>query len=155
MAAALEIRRWLPSDLPQVLAFSRRLHELSRFSFLNFDEARVRRLFDVHVEQPQKRCGLIALQGSRSLGILAGYIEHYRFCSELVAVDEIFFIDPAFSGGWAAVRLLKAFRTWAIEAGAREVHIGTATGINSERTGRFLQHLDFEPIGALYAQRCS
>ena len=150
---AVTVRRWLPADFAAVFALGGRLHELSRFSFLPFDQACVRQFFDLHISQPRKRCGLIALRGSLSIGMLAGYIEAYSFCNELVASDEVFFIDPAHSGGWAAARLLKAFQAWAIEAGAREVHIATATGIDPERAGRFFEHFDLRPIGALYANR--
>lgn len=145
----------MPSDFADILALGRRLHDLSRFSFLPFEPKRIRRMFDLHIAEPRRRCGLIALSGSRSIGILAGYIETYRFCDHLVASDEIFFVDPARPSGWAAVRLLCAFRSWAIEAGAREIHVATATGIDPERTGRFLKRFNFEPIGVLYAQRLS
>ncbi len=131
---------------------ARRLHDLSRFSFLPFDEACIRRRFYLHIEQPRNRCGLIALRDSIGIGLLAGYVEAYTFCDEKVASDEIFFVDPAHAG-WAAVRLLKAFHRWAVESGARELHVGTATGIEPGRTGRFLERLRFEPIGAMYAAR--
>jgi hypothetical protein len=153
MSAGLAVRQWVPSDFTQVLALGQRLHELSRFSFLPFEPARVRRLFDLHIAQPRKRCGFIAHRGSVSVGILAGRVETYTFCDELVASDEIFFVDPARCGGWAAVRLFKAFRSWAVEVGARELHLATATGIEPERTGRFFGHFDLRPIGALYAMR--
>ena len=61
------------------------------------------------------------------------------------------FVDPTERGGLTAVKLVLAFRKWALNREAVELYIGVAGGVLMERTGQFLQRLGLRPTGGNYS----
>jgi hypothetical protein len=85
--------------------------------------------------------------------VLAGYITEYAFCSELVATDQIVYVIRRKRGTRAVLHLLKEFREWARQRGARELVLGITTGVDAERTGDLYRRLGFEFAGGNFTQR--
>lgn len=142
-------------DVSQLVELGELMHAESDFAFLPYDRAKVRRLIAAYIEGAEMRCGLVAESEGCIVGMLGGYLTDYFFCDELIACDEILFVKRESRGSAAALRLVQAFREWARERGAREVCLGTSTGIHPERTGRFYERLGLRCVGGLYKQRLS
>ena len=65
----------------------------------------------------------------------------------------VLFVDPAYRHGLAAMRLVRGFREWALERGARELCLAISTNVNADDTGRFYERLGFTRVGGVYKQR--
>ena len=98
-------------------------------------------------------CAIVARNHEgRLVGYLAGTIEEYFFSRARVASSVFLFVDPRERGGLAAVKLVLAFRRWAQNRDAAELYIGIASGVTTDRTGRFLQRLGMKHTGGNYSQ---
>lgn len=141
------------ADIEEVIALARVNVAESRFGWLPFDEAKVRANLKRMAEAPRSHiCALVARrQDGKLVGYMAGQIEEYFFCRERVASSVFLFVDPKERGGFAAVKLILAFRKWAQNRGAAEIYIGVASGVNIERTGRFLKRLGLTLTGGNYS----
>jgi hypothetical protein len=53
-------------------------------------------------------------------------------------------------GGTAAVKLLRALRRWAAQAGADDLHLNVTTAIELVKTDRFLRKMGFRQTGGNY-----
>lgn len=63
------------------------------------------------------------------------------------ATVQLIYVHPKARGGSAAVKLLRALRRWATEAGAADLHINNTTAIDAARTDRFLRKMGFRQTG--------
>jgi GNAT superfamily N-acetyltransferase len=141
------------SDIEEMVRLGKLNWSESRFGRLPFDEARIRANLQRMAETPASaNCALVARNAvDRLVGYLIGTIEEYFFCRERVATSVFLFVDPTDRGGLAAVKLILAFRQWALNRGAVELYIGIAGGVLVERTGRFLQRLGMRHTGGNYS----
>ena len=152
-ASRIRILPWSDADRAQLLGLFHRMHGESRYAFLPFETARVESELDSYMRDTERRCALAAVAGETVIGILAGYVTEYAFCSHLVASDQIVYVTPRSRGSLAAVRLIEAFRRWARERGARELVLGITTGVDARRTGELFERLGFEFAGGNFVQR--
>lgn len=67
-----------------------------------------------------------------------------------VASDYLFYVVPKHRGSRAAIRLILAYKEWAKEVECAEVRLSVASGINTERVGRFYQMLGFSLYAGVY-----
>lgn len=141
------------ADIDDVIALARVNVAESRFGWLPFDEQKLRANLARMARAPQSyNCALVARKEDGGLvGYMAGQIEEYFFCREKVATSVFLFVDPKARGGFAAVKLILAFRKWARNRGAVEIYIGVAGGVTMERTGRFLKRLGLTLTGGNYS----
>jgi hypothetical protein len=141
------------SDTEEVVKLARINWAESRFQWLPFDETKIRANLARMIEAPAtSNCAIVARNNTgRLVGYLAGSIEEYFFCRARIASSVFLFVDPAERGGRAALRLVLAFRQWAINRDAVEMYIGVAGGVLMERTGRFLQRLGLRLTGGNYS----
>ena len=149
----IRIIPWSDADRGQLLSLFRRMHEESRYAFLPFEEDRVESVLDSYIHETQRSCALAAVAGGTVIGVVAGFVTEYAFCSELVASDQIVFVAPRSRGTLAAVRLIEDFRRWARDRGARELVLGITTGVDARRTGELFERLGFEFAGGNFVQR--
>lgn len=143
-----------PADIEEVIVLARQSHAESRFAPIAFDEHKVREGMRRMAAQPAgSNCAIVVRNhGGRLVGYLAGTIEEYFFSHARVASSVFLFVDPRERGGLAAVKLVLAFRRWAQNRGAAELYVGIASGVTTERTGRFLQRLGLQHTGGNYSQ---
>lgn len=142
------------NDIDEAIRLARRSWAESHFARLPFDEAKLRANLAAMIARPQSyNCALLARREDGVLaGYLAGTVEEYFFSRERVATVAFLFVDPPQRGGLAAVKLILAFRRWALNRGAAELRVGVASGVAVERTGGFLRRLGFTPTGGNYSQ---
>jgi hypothetical protein len=149
----MKVRPIVVADIDALLVLARLNVQESRFNGLPFDEAKVRANLMHMVSLPRSDhffCG--AFNGVGKLtGYLIGSIESYFFCDYTVATSVFFFVDPTERGGFAALKLILAFRAWAKNRQASELYIGIAGGVLVERTGKFLQRLGMRFTGGNYS----
>ena len=140
-------------DIELLIEMGERMHKEGAYAFLPFDREKVRRFIISYIDDHEIQCGLVAEEGGVVVGMFAGYVTDYFFCDAKVACDMILYVDREHRGSSAATRLIRAFRDWASERGAREICLGVSTNIHPETTGHFYEKMGLSHSGALYKQR--
>lgn len=90
----------------------------------------------------------LAIDGDEIVGMLWGYaFPALPWTPTLSAVDILFYVKPEYRGTRVAIKLVKAWESWAIEQKCTEVALGTSSGINTARTVRFYERMGFSLVG--------
>jgi GNAT superfamily N-acetyltransferase len=147
------IRAAQDKDSDEIIELGLRMHKESAYAFLPFECEKLRRLIASYLSDFESQCGLVAEENDVIVGMLGGYLTDYFFCNEKMACDMILYVVQEYRGSSAAARLIRAFRLWAVEHGAREMCLGISSNINTERTGRFYERMGFTHCGGVYKQR--
>jgi hypothetical protein len=104
---------------------------------------------------PKKPITQELLDGFRNgelLGFLFGSIEEYWFTKERGANMIVWYVAKEARGSTMAIKLLLAFRGWAQNRQATELTLSITSGLNTEKTGRFLRRMGFRPCGENFYQ---
>ena len=101
-------------------------------------------------ESPSKYAILIAELGSAPVGLLIAQVGGHVFTSARAAQCLWFYVDPAHRGGFAAVKLLRAFRAWAEAAKIDVMTMHVTSGLAPARTDKLLRRLGFRQMGGNY-----
>lgn len=142
------------ADIPAAMELCRSMHAESAYSFLAFDDQKVLNTINRYLSDSSAYFAYLVSRGDgKKVGIMAGYLGMYMFCNAKLAIDQIFFVLPEYRGSRAALLLQREFRAWAVRQGARELSIGISTGVDVERTGRFLKRLGMTEMGANFKER--
>ncbi|HEY4117563.1 MAG TPA: GNAT family N-acetyltransferase [Byssovorax sp.] len=159
MTGVLPAERLLTIDTPRtaadvhaVVALARRMHAEGAYAFLPFDATKVAASV-VASAALADRYAAIAVRGGVIVGFLGGALTTYPFCNERLAHDVGFYVAPEARASSAAVRLIQAFRAWAVEQGAREVSLGVSSGVEVDRIERLYTRLGFRRMGGVYRER--
>ena len=136
------------ADIPQMVDLGSLMHKESRFSVLRYDCEKVANL--VHHLISSDQCALVAEEDGVVVGLFIGMILPHWCSSDLVSMDMALFVNPEKRGGMTAAKLVKTYRQWAIDRGAKMVGIGVNTGVHAEVTGKLYERIGFKMIGQLY-----
>jgi hypothetical protein len=149
----MKIRPMEIGDVDALITLARIYVQESRFNGFPFDEVRVRASLLHMINSPRSdHFSCVAHTSDKKItGALIGSIGSYFFCDRTVATSVFFFVDPAERGGFAALKLILAFRAWANNRQASELYIGIASGVLVERTGKFLQRIGMRFTGGNYS----
>lgn len=140
-------------DIAALVELGRICHIESRFGRLPYDSERVAQRFTQMIERPLTTTFFVAAHDASGElhGLMIGSVEEYFFCSERIASSIFLLVRPEHRGGLAAIKMVMAFRAWAQSRAAAEVYIGVASGVNMQRTGRFLSKLGLQLSGGNYS----
>ncbi|MDP1905910.1 MAG: GNAT family N-acetyltransferase [Pseudomonadota bacterium] len=151
----MKIRYATRNDIPAMLELGRGIHAESRFADMPYDEAKLREGLGelIHLqEQAGSHCFLVAESGdARIVGGFIGALETYFFTRATSANSILIWVDPAWRGSSAAMRMIDAFRRWAAQRQASEVCLLVASGVTIKRTDRFFRRLGFVQTGGNYS----
>jgi GNAT superfamily N-acetyltransferase len=141
-----------PEHVKQVIALARRMHAEGAYAFLPFDPAKVLAGI-LACATLVDHFAAVALRHDAIVGFLGGALTTYPFCNERLAHDLGFYVAPEARASTAAVRLVRAFRAWAVEQGARELSLGVSSGVNVERIEALYGRMGFTKMGGVYRER--
>lgn len=143
------------ADLDKVYPLMVELHESSRFHSIPLSREKCNRFAGRAFEYPDWHALVLAEIDDEPIGFI--------FCSLsefLVGTDALLTSVMAFYvgqrhrstmiGGKAAIRLLSTVIEWSKIRGSQEVMIHVTSGIDIQRTDRFLRRANFKVIGANY-----
>jgi len=145
---------WVTNDtVDEVVALGQHMHAESRFRGVPLDVERLRSSLVSSIADESGRFFLALVRSSvgDAAGGLFGRVERPYFTSEILAHDYAFFVDPAYRGTSAAMRLLRAFRLWAAKRGAIEVHVSQTVAVDPEGFDRLMRRCGFGFVGGNYA----
>jgi len=137
------------ADIRAMIALGHRLHAESRYRTLPLDDARMAEIGRRGLAN--RNPGLIvAERDGRLVGMAVVTIGEHFFSPALTATVLLLYVAPEARGGTAAVKLLRALRRWAAQAGADDLHLNVTTGIELVKTDRFLRKMGFRQTGGNY-----
>jgi len=138
------VRKATHNDVQALLVMGHAMHaESPRFAPLDYSEGKVRRLIFRLLEVPRAGGILVAEAEGKMVGMMAFFVAEHFFGGDMFASDMVFYVAPEHRGGSAFFRLLAAFEAWATDLGAKELVLGTSTGVNHERTVKALEHVGY------------
>lgn len=93
------------------------------------------------------QCLFVARQGERILGCLLGYVSWSDWANELVAFEEVWYVDPEARNLRCGYTLIEAFKKWAKDKGAVDTIMNIASGlIDNEAISK---SMGFTPLGTV------
>lgn len=147
----MEYKPFEVERLRDILQLGIAMQQESAFSVIPFDiEQTAHSIVDLVINNPNGFGLLAYTDEGEAVGMIAGSITPYFFSRGAVASDFVWYVKPEHRGSRAAVKLLKAFKSWATEKGASQLYMGVTTNISADRTGDLLQRLGFEHVGGNY-----
>jgi N-acetylglutamate synthase-like GNAT family acetyltransferase len=152
----MNIRFATLTDIPACIELGRQMHAVTRFAAYDYDAGRLARALKKVIGTGRDACGshcfLVAEDGAGCIaGLLIGCMQKHFF-SELPVASVIYYaVLPGRRMSGAGLRLLTTFRKWAENRGAFELSVGTNSGVELEKTDRFLRRLGLQRTGGNYA----
>lgn len=71
------------------------------------------------------------------------------FNNDVIAFEQVFYVQPEYRASRAPLFLIDAFLNWAKHMGASRIQCGTTTGINTKGCLRLYEHFGFREYGTL------
>jgi len=125
----------------------------TRYKNQNYDPDKIRRQSEVYFRDGRsKYICLVAERGGELQGILFGSVDEYWFTQARSANMIAWYVARKARGSSMAAKLLLAFRRWAENRQASELTLSITSGVNTEKTGRFLRRMGFRPCGENFYQ---
>lgn len=137
------------ADLPALLALGQAMHAEATTRFPSIDAARVAQQLDLTLKMPGTFLCAVA-EDREPVGMVTGVAGDWAFSARKRALCDMLYVRPDRRGLAAAAMLLVHLRSWAREVGASDVFVGTSTGVDPVRTGRFFERMGFTSFGAMY-----
>lgn len=136
-------------DLPALVAGGRRMHALTRFRELDYNEDKVACAFTDLITKGQHKYVFFVAEDNagRVVGALIGVLEQHIFSDQLTSSVLHYDVLPEARMGGYGVRLLKAFEQWAVNRKVVEISLGVNSGEGLERLSRFAQRMGYRKIG--------
>jgi ribosomal protein S18 acetylase RimI-like enzyme len=149
----MRVRAATDEDIPAVVALGARNHVESHFRWLPYEPEKLAAYARQFVKDEDK-LGVVAESAKGEVvGYMAAFVSPYFFCDELQAADLLLYVVPEYRGSSAAIRLIRAYTTWAQAMGAREATLALRANIDIEKTGGFYRKLGFRQTVPHYAMR--
>lgn len=139
-------------NIADIVVLGMEMHEESVHKDLPFDiEMAAQSAFEKIIQNPHGY-GRIAFDGEHPVGMVAGVLATHDFVPLLFAYNNVWFVDKERRGTPIGVKLLEQFQDWAKDQGAAEVHLGVASGVTPERTGKALERMGYGSVGENYVK---
>lgn len=140
-------------DIPALIEAGRQYRARTRFRDYDYDPQKLAAVLRSMIESRNGSHCVVVAEGAQAkvIGVLIGCVESHIFShrpvAQLVHYDVL--AEHRMSG--AAVRLLHAFRKWAVNRGAVELSVGVNSGVDIARTHKFLRRMGFVLTGGNYS----
>ena len=145
-------------QIVRLAGIGREYHGESRYAHVAFSEAKFMRAYERLITRPQTNFGVYVERGDDILGVMGAEIGEYYLGTDIkIATNYFLYVSGRVRGtalgGRVAVRLMRLFIDWAKAKGADEFNVHITSGIDPQRTDRFLKRLGLEAYGGYYAGR--
>jgi len=148
----IEYRMMAESDIEEMISLGQQMHEESAFKPLHYSREKCRALGLRYLSRPDTHFSMCAEEDGKIVGMIMGHLMPYYFGDDFMATDHLWFVSQEKRGSTVGVRLLKAFRKWAVNCGAHEICIGVSTGVETGRTHELLTRIGFSHVGGTYKE---
>lgn len=90
---------------------------------------------------------IILSKDGKDIGFIWVVVSRFVWSSAIVATDQLLFVLPEHRGSRAGIKLINAYKEWALSKGAVAANLSVASGIHQERTAALYEKLGFESLG--------
>ena len=117
----MKLRLAIEDDIDFLLYASRKLHEKSPYSSLEFSEDKTGKLILEFLKAPKETKVIIIAETTRPVGVIACQATQLYFSDRWVIIEPLFWTDHP----KAYIPLVKAAEEWAVVIGADKLTIGS------------------------------
>lgn len=144
------------ADVDKVFPLMVELHETSRFHSIPLSREKCNRFASRAFDNPDRHALVLAEIDDEPIGFIFCSLSEFMVGTDALLTSVIAFYvgrrhRATMAGGKAAIRLLSTIIEWSRKRGSREVMIHVTSGIDIQRTDRFLRRANFKVIGANYS----
>lgn len=145
------------SDLPAIVALAREAHEESRFSYIPFSEAKVRKIALGAFKDQKRHAVMLATKGDTPVGFVYCSAGEYHI-GEGVLLTTIHNMNvsravrSSLSGGKIAMGLFKGVETWSQARGVKETLFHVTSGIDLARAHKLAKRIGYKFVGGSYVK---
>ena len=146
----MKVRTATLEDIEDAVRFGQLMHaESPHWSRLTFSPEKLRSTMTMLVNEPRAFLRVVCTDDGVPLGGMGALLMPHWASDDLYASDLFMFMHPEARGTLAPVRLVKAYRQWAKENGAKLVLLGITTGVHTEQTAALFERLGMKRCGVI------
>jgi GNAT superfamily N-acetyltransferase len=136
-------------DIPALVALGRRMHAITRFRTMPYDEGRVARSLRAALDQGKERYVCFVAEDSEGqvVGGLLAVLERHIFTDQVTASVMQYEVLPERRMAGYGLRLMKAFEQWARNRKVAEISFGVNSGEGYAQVGSFARRIGYQPVG--------
>lgn len=92
----------------------------------------------------------VAATDTELVGVIIGTTFNAMFSPALHASMNVWYVRPAYRGGWTGYRLARIYRDWARLMGASTAYFDVNSGVNNKMAEKLAYKLGFRHIGTTH-----
>ncbi len=152
MDKTINIRFATSSDIPALVEGGRAAHIEGLAGRTPYTVGKLTSQLKVILDPPHEGyCILVAEAPEGLVGGLMGCVSEYPYSDTRFSSNYVYFVLPQYRGTSLGVRLLLAFRQWAINRNVSLFCISQNSGIDMQRFNKLMHDLGFENTGGNYS----
>ncbi len=140
------IRKAKMTDIGQMVALGKEMHQESLYRKYEFDELKVVIMLGNMIKDPNAIVLVSEVAGAIEGGMV-GFVTPAYFGPETQAFDMALFVSKDKRHGTTGLKLIKAFAEAAEQLGASQVVLGNSTGICKEGVMSLYERAGFHHVG--------
>ncbi|WFE90484.1 GNAT family N-acetyltransferase [Roseibium porphyridii] len=142
-----------PSDIDALINLGAAIASETAYRSITFDPLRAREFAEMYLAETETHKIFVHKSRGRLQGALFGYVTDYIFSRDLMAAEELFYIYPEDRKSRIAIKLMRAFETWARTKSVIEICFSVSTQDQADRIGRFYEKMDYVRVGGVYKKK--
>lgn len=149
------LRRMTQADLPFVVdTLARILPTLPNYVGVKVNKLHLKYMLESNMNNDAHLAAWVLVNQEGIIkGGSAGYCVKLLFADDYLTGDVFLYVDEEYRTLSNAIRLIGAYKQWAISRDAKLITVSHTGGYRTELMDKLLQRLDFKPVGALYHLR--
>jgi len=144
------VRLAVEADRLPIFKLSVHMHQETDFSSYHFDPQKAINNIGAWIHGGDERFLLVAEKDGVVVGMLFAALKRPWFGDDLLASEEVFYVQPEHRGSRAAYILMREFCSIAKARGARHLRAGVATG-SGPAAERLYQHFGMHYVGGNFS----
>lgn len=142
-------------DLDAIVQLAEQAHTESRFGYIPFSAAKVRKTALAAFENQSRHAVMLATKDHEPVGFAYCTISEYHIGTEVLLttihnMNVARTVRQTLSGGRIALGLFRGIETWSKARGAHEILFHVTSGVGLERAHKLAKRLGYKFIGGSY-----
>ena len=150
----MKIRLMETGDIAQVVELCNKMRaEVGGFNGYAINEKKVYALGVQIIDEPEKKCCVVADNDGVVIGFFAGALGEVYFGDGKTAHDIAFYMDKEYRTTLMAQLLVVRFEQWAQEKGAKDIILGVTTEYETEKVVAFYNAMGYSTCGTFVKKK--